>query len=297
MTLQTFLFTLFGKQEKGGEREDKKLEMEILQEIGMQRFVHFHSKLGQSNLYPICLLFFSLSHSGCESQLACLLSLKLPYLYSTLELFVHWIQDGIYDFHHLPLVMKKHLEDRDIEKLQEVIGKYDGKWLGTQPELPTVQQVCILNLKLRILWFLNLYLTHLCSSLHCTVTNLTGTAEHLQDELSTLTNVLMHAESYVRKNIAENVQVGVCGPQCNNHMAAGTCTYAHKKWQDYKFSINWIRQASVNEVAHSMQSLHIYIKIIIITCNEQCNCKSIPLVSESNKTIPDFSYTTTLVVV
>ena len=56
--------------------------------------------------------------------------------------------------------MKKHLEDRDIEKLQEVIGKYDGKWLGTQPELPTVQQVCILkmlNLKLQILWFLNIY--------------------------------------------------------------------------------------------------------------------------------------------
>ena len=46
MTLQTFLFTLFGKQENG-EGEDKKLEMEILQEIGMQRFVHFHSKLAQ----------------------------------------------------------------------------------------------------------------------------------------------------------------------------------------------------------------------------------------------------------
>ena len=71
----------------------------------------------------------------------------------------------------------------------------------------------------------------------------------------------MHAESYVRKTIAENVQVGLCGPQRNNHMAAGTCTYAHNKWQDYKFSINWRRQASVNEVAHSMQSLHIYIKI------------------------------------
>ena len=39
MTLQTFLFTVFGKQEKGGQGEDKKLEMEILQEIGMQRFV------------------------------------------------------------------------------------------------------------------------------------------------------------------------------------------------------------------------------------------------------------------
>ena len=80
-----------------------------------------------TNTTPIMSLFCSLSQPGYESQLACLQALKLPYLYSTLELFVHWIQDGIYDFHHLPLVMKKHLEDRDIEKLQEVIGKYDGK--------------------------------------------------------------------------------------------------------------------------------------------------------------------------
>ena len=69
----------------------------------------------------------SLSQPGCESQLACLLSLKLPYLYSTLELFVQWIQDGIYDFHHLPLVMKKHLEDKDVEMLQNIVVKYGGK--------------------------------------------------------------------------------------------------------------------------------------------------------------------------
>ena len=131
MTLQTFLFTVFGKQEKGGQEEDKKLEMEILQEIGMQRFVHtlFQACSTKSiaNFSFFFFFFFSLSQPGCESQLACLLSLKLPYLYSTLEVFVQWIQDGIYDFHHLPLVMKKHLEDGDVETLQEIIGKYDGK--------------------------------------------------------------------------------------------------------------------------------------------------------------------------
>ena len=71
----------------------------------------------------------SLSQPGCESQLACLLSLKLPYLYSTLELFVQWVQDGIYDFHHLPLVMKKHLEDGDVETLQKIIVNYKSKYL------------------------------------------------------------------------------------------------------------------------------------------------------------------------
>ena len=78
---------------------------------------------------PIVSLSFSLSQPGCESQLACLLSLKLPYLYSTLELFVQWVQDGIYDFHHLPLVMKKHLGDGDEETLQKIIVNYKSKCL------------------------------------------------------------------------------------------------------------------------------------------------------------------------
>ena len=71
----------------------------------------------------------SLSQPGYESKLAYLQALKLPYLYSTLELFVQWIQDGIYDFHHLPLVMKIQLEDRDLEALQKMIVNYESKCL------------------------------------------------------------------------------------------------------------------------------------------------------------------------
>ena len=52
--------------------------------------------------------------------MSCLLKLKLPYLYSTLELFVQWIKDGVYDFHQLPIVMKKHLEAEDEKKLREI---------------------------------------------------------------------------------------------------------------------------------------------------------------------------------
>jgi len=53
--------------------------------------------------------------------------MKLPYLYSTLELFVQWIKDGTYDFHHLPLVMKKHLDDSDLkEKLQNIAVTFGG---------------------------------------------------------------------------------------------------------------------------------------------------------------------------
>jgi len=52
--------------------------------------------------------------------------MKLPYLYSTLELFVQWIKDGTYDFHHLPLVMKKHLDDSDLAKLKDTALMYEG---------------------------------------------------------------------------------------------------------------------------------------------------------------------------
>ena len=56
MTLQTFLFAVFGKQEKR-EIQDKKLGMEVLQEIGIQRFVHsLFTQMANSNNYgPIIL--------------------------------------------------------------------------------------------------------------------------------------------------------------------------------------------------------------------------------------------------
>ena len=40
--------------------------------------------------------------------------------------------------------------------------------------------------------------------------HITGTTKELQDELNEFTNVLIHAESHMRKTIAENVQVAMC---------------------------------------------------------------------------------------
>ena len=39
---------------------------------------------------------------------------------------------------------------------------------------------------------------------------ITGTTKELQGELNEFTNVLIHAESHMRKTIAENVQVAMC---------------------------------------------------------------------------------------
>ena len=38
----------------------------------------------------------------------------------------------------------------------------------------------------------------------------TGATKELQGELNEFTNVLIHAESHMRKTIAENVQVAMC---------------------------------------------------------------------------------------
>jgi len=136
MTLPAFL--LYGKQRKREEREQEKVEMEVLRDIGIQ----------------------SLTMPEFKMHLDCLLSLKLPYLYSTLELFVQWIKDGVYDFHHFPLVMKKHLDATDLEKLWNVAVVVGGTAVALQD------------------------------------------VEALQNGLNTLTNVLIRAESHMRKAIA-----------------------------------------------------------------------------------------------
>ena len=61
MTLQIFLFAVFGKQKKR-EVQDKKLGMEVLQEIGIQRFVHSSMFAQMANCnYKILLYYVSLS--------------------------------------------------------------------------------------------------------------------------------------------------------------------------------------------------------------------------------------------
>ena len=48
-----------------------------------------------------------------------------------------------------------------------------------------------------------------CTFTHFTLC-ITGTTKELQGELNEFTNVLIHAESHMRKTIAENVQVAMC---------------------------------------------------------------------------------------
>ena len=52
-------------------------------------------------------------------------AIPMKNLFSTLELVVEWIKDGIYDFYTLPKVMKRPLRERDKQKILEMHKSYD----------------------------------------------------------------------------------------------------------------------------------------------------------------------------
>ena len=78
----------------------------------------------------VIVLFLFRGYKLSPHQMAQLMKIKLPYLYSTLEVFVKWIQYGMYDFHELPLDMKKHMKPEDEELISTVSGRYDGEEHG-----------------------------------------------------------------------------------------------------------------------------------------------------------------------
>lgn len=52
--------------------------------------------------------------------------MKLQYLYSTLQLFVCWIADRVYDFHQVPYAMKADPPDQVLQELEEIPSQYSG---------------------------------------------------------------------------------------------------------------------------------------------------------------------------
>ena len=48
-------------------------------------------------------------------------------MYSMLEFFVQWVKDGMYDFHHLPFVMKRTLSDSQRDCIRKIPNHPDFK--------------------------------------------------------------------------------------------------------------------------------------------------------------------------
>ena len=65
--------------------------------------------------------------STSPSQLACLVELPLPFLFSCLQLFATWVRDGIYDFNTLPLVVKTQMTYQDLQLIQQIPLKWTGR--------------------------------------------------------------------------------------------------------------------------------------------------------------------------
>ena len=65
--------------------------------------------------------------STSASQLACLVELPLPSLFSCLQLFVSWIKDGLYDFAALPFGVKTRILDQDLQSIQQIHLQWPGR--------------------------------------------------------------------------------------------------------------------------------------------------------------------------
>ena len=101
------------------------------------------------------LILYSLS----DTQLACLSSVRLCFLFSTLELFVRWVKEGLYDFNSLPMALKVHLTEEDSTLLEQLPKRFPG------------------------------------------------TSSQLLLELKELSDILLHIESHLIKEVNEQAQV------------------------------------------------------------------------------------------
>lgn len=54
---------------------------------------------------------------------------EMKRLFSCLELFVGWLQGGLYDFNSLPLPVFNHLRDQDADAIMKIHTKYSRKLL------------------------------------------------------------------------------------------------------------------------------------------------------------------------
>ena len=55
-----------------------------------------------------------------KNQIRLLKELKIKHVHSMWKLFIGWIKDCVYNFHHLPIVMKVHLSEEDMDTLQKL---------------------------------------------------------------------------------------------------------------------------------------------------------------------------------
>jgi len=96
----------------------------------MMSYVYEHLTDPQRVLAEIGITPNSLKHS----QLACIIDLPLTSVYSCFQLFVGWVDQGLYDFCNIPLALKSHLSEEDVVFFERELR---DKWTGSTRDFET----------------------------------------------------------------------------------------------------------------------------------------------------------------
>lgn len=63
-----------------------------------------------------------------QSQITYIERVKLKNIFSILEIFMEWNENGVYDFHMLPYGVKRPITEEEEEKILSIKTQYGGKW-------------------------------------------------------------------------------------------------------------------------------------------------------------------------
>ncbi len=74
-------------------------------------------------------------HNVSESHLQCLEDLPLVATYDCLQLFIHWVEVGYYDFNMIPGQLKAHMIPDDKLALEQLHKNWSGKIHDLKKEL------------------------------------------------------------------------------------------------------------------------------------------------------------------
>ena len=64
-----------------------------------------------------------LCYSISDVQLAIFRDLEIKRLFRCMELFVGWLQGGLYDFSNLPVSVFKQMDSKDVEFLERILDE------------------------------------------------------------------------------------------------------------------------------------------------------------------------------
>jgi len=90
----------------------------------MTKSSYFWKLASKGNIPIYFALFIDVFCSTSDTQLAIFQGLELKRLFKCLELFVGWLQGGLYDFSNLPVSVFKQMDEKDIKELEKIPEEY-----------------------------------------------------------------------------------------------------------------------------------------------------------------------------